>query len=132
MKAPTTLDLYRETWKARKAGPEEIKTLQMARLNEIVAYARQHSRVYAESYQGLPQTITSLEQLPVVSKADLMPRFEDWVTDPAVSRTELDEFIQDHSKTSLFTPRCQVSHTPSVPLLALTGSVRAMSLQRPL
>ena len=57
----------------------------MERLNEIVGYARQHSRVYTERYAGLPETITDLCQLPVVSKAELMPRFEDWVTDPAVN-----------------------------------------------
>ncbi|NTV35961.1 MAG: phenylacetate--CoA ligase family protein [Anaerolineaceae bacterium] len=123
MKAPTTLDLYRETWKARKAGPEEIKTLQMARLNEIVTYARQHSRVYAERYQGLPQNITSLDQLPVVSKADLMPHFEDWVTDPAVSRAELDKFIQEntrigHSYLGKYTV-CTTSGTTGQPAVLL-------------
>ena len=64
-------------------------------LTTIVRYARQHSRVYAERYQGLPETITDLCQLPVVSKAELMPRFADWVTDPAIIAADLDAFIHD-------------------------------------
>ncbi|RPJ44145.1 MAG: phenylacetate--CoA ligase family protein [Chloroflexi bacterium] len=95
---PSSLSLYRSTWQARKATPAELKALQMDRLNEIVQFARQHSKVYAERYQGLPETISDLAQLPVVSKAELMPRFEDWVTDPKIRRVELDDFVHDPEK----------------------------------
>jgi phenylacetate-CoA ligase len=98
MKSPTSLDLYRMTWNASKAGPEEIRRLQMERLNEIVRYARQHSKVYTERYAGLPETIMDPCQLPVVSKAELMPRFADWATDPAVNPAELEHFIHDPEK----------------------------------
>lgn len=98
MKTPSSFDLYRMTWKARKAGPEEIRSLQMQRLNEVVHYAREHSKIYTGLYRDLPETITDLSQLPVVSKAELMPRFEDWVTDPAVRLAELEDFIHDPEK----------------------------------
>lgn len=98
MNSPSIFELYRSTWAARKATPEAIKTLQMERLNAIVRHARQQSKVYAERYAGLPETITDTCQLPVVSKAELMPRFEDWVTDPAIRRADLEAFIHDPEK----------------------------------
>jgi phenylacetate-CoA ligase len=98
MTSPSSFELYRSTWAARKATSQDIKTLQMERLNTIVRYARQHSKVYAERYQGLPETIIDPCQLPVVSKAELMPRFEDWVTDPAIQRTVLEPFVHDPEK----------------------------------
>src|SRR5512146_2249549 len=98
MNTLSPFELYRATWQASKARPEVIKALQMERLNAVVQYARQHSRVYAERYQGLPERITDPRQLPIVSKAELMPRFEDWVTDPAVRRAELEDFIHDPNK----------------------------------
>jgi phenylacetate-coenzyme A ligase PaaK-like adenylate-forming protein len=98
MKSFTSFDLYRSTWNARKASPSEIKALQIARLNEIVHDARQNSKVYAECYAALPETITDPCQLPIVSKAELMPRFEDWVTDPTVRRSDLENFIHDPEK----------------------------------
>src|SRR5512141_2703417 len=95
MTTPSTFELYHATWAARKATPTGIQALQMERLNQIVRYARQHSKIYAERYAGLPETITNLCQLPVVSKAELMPRFADWVTDPAISRAHLEAFVHD-------------------------------------
>ncbi len=95
MKELSALDLYRSTWQARKASPQELSRLQSQRLNEIVRHARQSSRLYAELYRDVPEDLVSPRQLPVVSKADLMPRFEDWVTDPAIQRADLDAFIAD-------------------------------------
>ncbi len=123
MTTPTTLDLYRQTLRASKAGADTLQALQLARLHEIVAYARQHSRVYAELYRELPATLTSVQQLPVVSKADLMPRFNDWVTDPAISRPNLEAFIHDpekigHSYLGKYTV-CTTSGTTGQPAVLL-------------
>ncbi len=120
---PSTIDLYRMTWEARKASPEALRALQMARLNEIVAYARQHSKVYAERYHGLPEEITALAQLPIVSKAELMPRFEDWVTDPAIQRSGLEAFIHNldnigHPYLNQYTV-CTTSGTTGQPAILL-------------
>lgn len=93
MDAPSSLDLYRAVWHARKANSEDITALQRERLNSIIQYARQHSRIYAERYRELPEQVTDLRQLPILSKAELMPRFEDWVTDPAIRQGDLDAFI---------------------------------------
>ena len=54
MKEISAFDLYRSTWQARKASPQEISRLQIQRLNEIVQHARQSSRLYAELYRDVP------------------------------------------------------------------------------
>ncbi len=131
MKTPTSFDLYRATWRASKASPEEIQALQMARLNEIFQYARQNSKVYASLYWGLPETITELSQLPIVSKAELMPNFEDWVTDPAIRRADLEAFTHDpekigHPYLGKYTV-CTTSGTTGQPAILLQDSA-TMSL----
>jgi phenylacetate-coenzyme A ligase PaaK-like adenylate-forming protein len=68
----------------------------MSRLASLVAYARRHSRFYAERYRDVPAQVTAPAQLPVVSKPELMARFDDWVTDPALTRAGLASFILDH------------------------------------
>lgn len=99
---PSTLQLYQSTWQMprtlRNQGNAALQTVQLERLNEIVAYVRQHARFYAEKYASLPAKIDDVRQLPVVSKPELMPRFADWITDPAVNLAELNAFIADHTK----------------------------------
>ena len=93
MTPPSTLDLYRDVWQAKRDGAAGLAARQKARLNAIVQYARQYSPLYAELYKDLPETIDSPGQLPIVSKAELMPRFTEWVTDPEIDRASLDSFI---------------------------------------
>ena len=65
MTAPSTFELYRNTWKASKATPEVLLSLQTALLNEIVAFARLRFTVYAELYHGVPEKISGPEDLPI-------------------------------------------------------------------
>lgn len=39
-------------------------------LQELVTFARQHSGFYGRHFAGLPETITSLEQLPVIDPVE--------------------------------------------------------------
>ena len=50
---------------------------------------------YAELYRGLPGGNPVLERLPTVTKPQLMDRFDDWVTDPAVTRAAVEEFVAE-------------------------------------
>ncbi len=68
---------------------------QWERLNELVAFARQHSRFYAEKYRGLPDLISDVRQLPPVTKPELMEHFDNVVTDPAVRKGEVSQYISD-------------------------------------
>lgn len=84
-----------DAWRAAKGGKGAIAARQSRRLAELVAHARKHSRFFAEKYRHLPEQITDVTQLPVVTKREMMARFEDWVTDPAITRPALDAFLSD-------------------------------------
>src|SRR2546427_9890816 len=87
-------------WWTRREGMAAIEVSRQARLIALVEYARQHSPFYREAYAhfpgpGLAATALSVQDLPVVTKQALMARFDDWVTDPAVTRVDVDAFLAD-------------------------------------
>jgi phenylacetate-coenzyme A ligase PaaK-like adenylate-forming protein len=56
------------------------------------------SRFYAEHYRSVPLGPIGPEtfyRLPPVSKPELMARFDDWVTDPSVTRARVEQFVAD-------------------------------------
>ena len=81
----------------RWAGTEAIARARATRLADLVRHARERSRFYAERYGGLPEA-PPLEALPVVTKHDLMGRFDDWVTDPEVTRERIAAFLADRAR----------------------------------
>jgi phenylacetate-coenzyme A ligase PaaK-like adenylate-forming protein len=68
-----------------------------ARLRQqaIVHWARMASPVYRELYRSLPLRIEHFSDLPPVTKPQLMARFDDWLTDPAVTLTGLRPWLAD-------------------------------------
>jgi phenylacetate-coenzyme A ligase PaaK-like adenylate-forming protein len=94
----TPLSVAWDAWLAKRAGWSGIIDRQQKRLIELVAFAREHSRYYAEKYRNLPARIDDVRQLPIVTKPDLMAHFEDWVTDPAIKRADVEAFIADKSR----------------------------------
>jgi phenylacetate-coenzyme A ligase PaaK-like adenylate-forming protein len=95
------LTSLRVAWDARRTargGAMAIASRQQQRLADLVAFARTHSRYYAERYRDLPTATTDLRQLPPVTKPELMARFDDWVTDPAVTRAGVEAFVADPSR----------------------------------
>jgi phenylacetate-coenzyme A ligase PaaK-like adenylate-forming protein len=98
MKEITPLAVAWDAWLAKRAGLPAIMERQQKRFQELVAYAREHSRYYAEKYQDLPAHIDNVRQLPPVNKPDLMSHFEDWVTDPAVQLADVEAFVADKSQ----------------------------------
>ncbi len=89
------LRLLRDARAAHKQGTEAIARRQHDRLADMVAFARAHSPYYREHYRNLPERITDPTLLPGTSKAELIPRFDDWVTDPAVTHAAVRAFIED-------------------------------------
>ena len=94
----TPLSVAWDAWLAKRAGWPGIINRQQKRLSELVAFAREHSRFYAEKYRNLPARIDDVQQLPTVTKPDLMAHFEEWVTDPAIKRVDVEAFIVDKSR----------------------------------
>jgi phenylacetate-CoA ligase len=43
----------------------------------------------------VPERLSEIRQLPGVTKAELMPHFDDWVTDPSVTRVQIEVFLAD-------------------------------------
>jgi phenylacetate-CoA ligase len=87
--------LLRDTHAAHRKGLEAILQRQRDRLADLVLFARTHSAHYRERYRNLPDHVTDPTLLPVASKAELMPRFDQWVTDPDVTLAAVQAFVQD-------------------------------------
>ena len=101
-----------DMWRIPRKGPEAIAVVQRARLADMVAFARTHSPFYRRHYQDLPADVSDLRQLPPVTKPTLMANFDDWVTDPEVTRAGVDAFIADRTLVGhLFLGRYLVAHS---------------------
>lgn len=89
------LSIFIDARRVTRGTPEMIATRQQQRLNELVSFARAHSRFYAEKYRRLPDVITDVKQLPPVTKVELMEHFDDVITDPAVNKADVLKHIAD-------------------------------------
>ncbi len=87
-----------DSYRALRGGGPAIAARQARRLEELVRHARRHSRYYAQLYRDLPPGPVGprdLPALPAVHKSTLMRHFEDWVTDPEVTRAGVEAFVAD-------------------------------------
>ncbi len=80
------------------AGRAGIERLQADRLARLIAWTRRHGAFYREKWKGLPNRDLRLAELPPVRKAELMSRFDDWVTDPAVRLKDVRRFARDPAR----------------------------------
>lgn len=90
-----SLGLVLDARRAYRGGPSAIAERQRARLAALVDYARTRSPFYRQLYAGLPERVDDPSLLPVTDKAALMDRFDDWVTDPGVTRDQVQAFVAD-------------------------------------
>lgn len=93
----TFLSASWDAWRATREGKQGITQRQQERLRALVFYARRHSRYFADAYRDVPAQLTDVRQLPVVTKAEMMSHFDDWVTDPVVTKQQVEAFIADPS-----------------------------------
>jgi phenylacetate-coenzyme A ligase PaaK-like adenylate-forming protein len=99
--APSWVQVARDLWRAQREGPAAIARRQDRRLAALVAFARGHSPLYRQLYADLPVDGWTLADLPPTAKQDLMAQFDDWVTDPDISRTGLEAFIADPARVGV-------------------------------
>ncbi|MGC4746940.1 phenylacetate--CoA ligase family protein [Micromonospora sp. DT201] len=98
--------------RVRRGGPELVAERQRTRLADLLARARADSPYYRELYRDLPERIEDVTSLPVTTKAELMSRYDDWVTDRAVSLDEVRAFVADTDRIgTLYRDRYQVVTT---------------------
>jgi phenylacetate-CoA ligase len=88
-------------WEMRRAvrrKPAAIEARQHAFLQEFVQFARTNSPYYQRLYSQLPDRVQDLSLLPPVKKPELMEHFDDWVTDRAVTRADVETFLEDKTR----------------------------------
>lgn len=91
------MSLIREMIKTRRGNGlsrEEMARLQQRRLKKLVRFARKNSPYYEDLYQEISEDCR-LEDLPPVSKPDLMADFDRVVTDRRISMKRVDAFCGD-------------------------------------
>ncbi|MGJ6125492.1 phenylacetate--CoA ligase family protein [Mycolicibacterium sp. Y3] len=114
------------SWDAHRCireGRAGIERRQRQRLQKIVAYARAHSTYYGRIYRNVPELLSGIGELPVVTKAELMSHFDDWVTDPAVTKARIEVFLADSGNVGRdFLDRyvvCTTSGATGIPAILL-------------
>ncbi len=79
----------------RAGGMPAIEAVQRERLRALVDFARAHSAFYRKAYRGVASAVRSVGELPIVRKRELMTHFDEWVTDPRITRRLLEAFLED-------------------------------------
>lgn len=112
MNLATLVSILRERARLRSHDAwtrDELLAYQAGRLAELRDYAVAHSPFYRELHRGL--TDAPLEALPVVTKATLMERFDDLVTDRDIHIADVQRYLSTASATDQFHGRYRVSAT---------------------
>jgi phenylacetate-CoA ligase len=91
----SNLRLLLATRRAEQQGFAALERLRHARLGATVEFARANSPLYRRLYQGLPVRVEDPALLPVTSKKQLMPYFDDWVTDREITFEHVRKFVQN-------------------------------------
>jgi putative adenylate-forming enzyme len=87
-----------QIWGVRNAGPHALEAVRRYRLDNLVRFARRHSPLYREAYRGVPEGVFTPDSLPVMTKQELMSRFDDWITDRAIRRRDVEAFVADRTR----------------------------------
>jgi phenylacetate-coenzyme A ligase PaaK-like adenylate-forming protein len=84
-----------DVWSAATAGEEAVATLSQRRFKELVRHARLHSPYYRNLYRALPPEGFESGHVPPATRQALMAHFDEWVTDPQVTRKTVSSFMAD-------------------------------------
>ena len=87
----------REIWLDDLADDATRHATRERRIAELLRHARQHSAFYREHHRHAGAG-GELQACPPVTRAQLMARFDDWVTDPQLRRRDLEAFVRDPSR----------------------------------
>ncbi len=87
-----------QIWWVRNAGPHALEAVRRYRLDDLVRFARRNSPLYRDAYRGVSERVFTPDSLPVMTKHELMSRFDDWVTDKSIHRRDIDAFLADRTR----------------------------------
>ena len=102
--APPPFDAWRscavaaDVAAASLAGEDGLAARRKHRLGALLTAAARDSPLYRRMLRGRDVSTLGLEQLPIVHKAELMARFDDWVTDPALRLGAVRAFVADPAR----------------------------------
>ncbi|WP_395748916.1 phenylacetate--CoA ligase family protein [Prosthecobacter sp.] len=99
-------------FRATRADPRKVLAAQQGRLRELLQTVSVRSAFYREKFRHLDVKTADLAVLPVTTKSEMMAHFDQVVTDPAISRAGVEEFIEDSRNVPVpFLGKYSVSHT---------------------
>jgi phenylacetate-coenzyme A ligase PaaK-like adenylate-forming protein len=89
---------------ATRADEASLGARRRQRLGALLAHAGRHSPLYRELLAGREggDPLATLQALPIMRKAELMRRFDDWVADPVLRLAALRRFTVE--KATIATP----------------------------
>jgi len=90
-----------DIWWTRAAGRQAVAAAAARRTSELIELARRSSPFYRDAWRSLPKHVR-LCDLPVVTKRELMSRFDEWPTDRSLARRAVDAFLADRSRIGEF------------------------------
>jgi phenylacetate-coenzyme A ligase PaaK-like adenylate-forming protein len=85
---------------ASRADARSLAARRTQRLARLLESAARGSRLYRSLLAGRDPAAWRLQDLPVMCKAELMRRFDDWVADPELRREALARFSADRSRVA--------------------------------
>ncbi|OYW70965.1 MAG: hypothetical protein B7Z37_29075, partial [Verrucomicrobia bacterium 12-59-8] len=95
-----------------RMNPSRVIEDQQKRLRHLLEVARARSSYYREKFRHIDVGCSKLEDFPIMTKAEMMTHFDQVVTDPVVTRSGVEEFIEDiRNVTQPFLGKYSVSHT---------------------
>ncbi|MBO4375355.1 MAG: phenylacetate--CoA ligase family protein [Lachnospiraceae bacterium] len=110
MKTITTEEAERLIKEAEKLSRDELKELQNKRLKELVGFVRENSPLFRELYRDIPEDFT-ITDLPAVRRDELVPRYEDWVTERGIRREEVLKFMEEQEGWEKYLGKYSILHT---------------------
>jgi phenylacetate-coenzyme A ligase PaaK-like adenylate-forming protein len=87
-----------EAWWTRESGAAAVAAAAERRTRALIEHAGTHSPFYRERWRGAALDRVRLQDLPVVTKPELMARFDDWLTDRDVDLAAVTRFLADRSR----------------------------------
>jgi len=99
-KAPSVINPFVawDVWSAGAADAPGLASRQATRLRGLVAHARTHAPFYRDLYRSVGANTARLADLPPVGKTDLMPQFDRWLTDRALTYQKAEAFAADRRR----------------------------------
>lgn len=90
----------------------DIRAKQEQRLRALLAHAVAHSPYYRRRFAGLDVSRCALQELPTLTKAEMMEHYDELVTDRRLKKAELARFLDDPSNLGrMYLGDYGVSHT---------------------